>query len=133
MHRRGGEQQQELPRQRVDRLPGLRLAVAQVMRLIDDQQVPVDLSGDGHLRRLFQRVEAGHHPGVLLPKLLRVVPRRQLIGRDRRQTKFIVQLLFPLVHQRRDGQHQVPLDHAPRQQFLEHQPGFDGFAQPHFV
>ena len=40
LHRRGGQQQEELARQRVDRLPGQRVAVAQVMRLVHHQQVP---------------------------------------------------------------------------------------------
>src|SRR5438270_8826712 len=37
LHRGGGQEEKELSRQRVDCLPGLRGAVAQVMRLVDDE------------------------------------------------------------------------------------------------
>ena len=78
LDRRGGEQQQELARQGVDRLPGLRLAVAQVMRLVHDQHVPVHLPGDLQMRGLFERVQAGDEARVLAPELLprRRAPRR---------------------------------------------------------
>ena len=74
---RGGEQEQELARQGVDRLPGLRLAIPQVMRLVHDQQVPVHLPGDLKLRRLFEGVQAGDQARVLAPELLRIARARR--------------------------------------------------------
>ena len=59
--------------------------------------------------------------------------RRGLVGRGGGQAEFVAQFLFPLVHERGHGQHQEPLDHAPGQQFLEHQPGLDRLAQTDLV
>ena len=72
-------------------------------------------------------------PRVLAPELLRVAARRGVVGGDGREAELVAQFLLPLVHQRRHGQHEEPLHHAARQQFLEHQAGLDGLAQTHFV
>jgi hypothetical protein len=129
----GREQQQEMSRQRVDGLPGLRVPVAQIVRLIDDEHVPMHLPGDLQLRRLFQRVEAGHQARVLAPEFIRVPARLGVVGGNRREAELVAQFLLPLVHQRGHSEHEETLHHSARQQFLEHQAGLDGLAQPHFV
>ena len=133
LNRRRREQQQEMTRQRADGLPGLRLAVAQIVRLVHDQHVPVYLPGNFQLGRLLQGMEAGDHTRRLAPEAAGVAPRVGVIGGGRGQTELLAQLLFPLVHQRWDGEHQEPANHASRQQLLEHQTGFNSLAQPHFI
>ena len=130
---RGGQQQQELARQDVDRLPGLRGAVAQVVRFVHDEHVPVQRLGHRQMRGLLEGVERGDDNGVLPPERRRVGPEHRLVGGHPGKIELVLELLLPLVHQRRHGQHQEPLDHAAREEFLEHEARFDGFAQPHFV
>ena len=91
------------------------------------------LPGDLQMRRLFERVEAGDDARVFAPELLRVAAGRGVVGRGRGEAELVAQFLLPLVHQRRHGQHEEPLHHAARQQFLEHEAGLDGLAQTHFV
>ena len=129
----GAEQEQELTRQSVDRLPGLRGAIAQVMGLVDHQQVPVHRLRQRQMGRLLERMERGDQADALLPKSRRVGAERRLIRGEGVQMKLLLQLLFPLVHQRGHGEHEKAFDHAARQVFLDDQAGFDRFAQAHFI
>src|SRR5437660_505626 len=62
---RGRKEQEKLAGESVHGLPGLRRAIAQVMRLIHDQHVPVDLLRDGEVRWLFEGVERRDDTGVV--------------------------------------------------------------------
>ena len=103
------------------------------MRLIDNKNVPMHLPGDLQVRRLFERVQAGHQARVLAPECLCVPTRGAVVGGGRREAELVAQFFLPLVHQRRHSEHEEPLHHAARQQFFEHQAGLDGLAQTHFV
>ena len=56
-----------------------------------------------------------------------------MIGRCRLQIELVAEFLLPLVHERRNREHEEPFHHAAREPFLERETGFDGFAQANFV
>ena len=72
-------------------------------------------------------------PGFSRQNFCAIAARGGLVGGGGGQAEFVAQFLLPLVHQRRHGEHQEPLHHAAREQFLDDQARLDGFAQAHFV
>ena len=78
------------------------------------------LLGDGQLRRLLQRMEAGDDACIFLPEFLGFAAHGGLVGGGSRQSEFIVQFFLPLVNKGGHRQHEKPLHHASGKQFFEH-------------
>ena len=87
-----------MTRQRVHRLPRLRLAVPQIVRLVHNQQIPMRLLGDRQMRGLLDGVQAGNDPGIFTPEFLRIVTRDLFVRRHGGQTKLVIQFFLPLIH-----------------------------------
>ena len=56
-----------------------------------------------------------------------------MVCRGRLEIEFVCQFLFPLVHQRWHSENERAFHHAAGQVFLQHKPGFDGFAQTDLI
>ena len=133
LHGSGREQEQILAGQAVYRLPRLRVAIAQIMRFIHDEDIPLDLPCDLKLRGLFQRMKARDQGAVFGPEVPGIATGIGMIGGDGGKAEFLVQLLFPLIHERWHGEDEEALDHAAREQFFNDKTRLDRLAQAHFI
>ena len=132
LHRRRRQQQQKALVQPVHQLVALAGAVAEVVRLVDDDEVEVPVDQPlGVLAPACHR-QRGDQPG-LAPEALGIVAQQRVVGAGARDVELVLQLFAPLPDERRRHQHQHALGHAAQQVFLQHHPGLDGLAEPDLV
>jgi hypothetical protein len=132
LHGRRREQQQEALVERIDELPALARAVAQVMRFVDDDEIEiVRKQASGVL--LPARAGDGRDDALLVPENVGIIAQRCVLRGRAGEAEFRLQLLAPLPDQRSRHQHQHALGHATQQVFLEHHAGLDRLAETDLI
>ena len=132
LHRRCGQQQQEALVESVHQLVALACTVAQVMRLIDDDEIEIvcqQALGVLAAARLCDRCDQA----FLAPECVGIAAQQRIVGSGTRNIELGLKLFPPLPDQRRRRQHQHALHHAAQQILLEHHAGLDGLAEADFV
>ena len=132
LHRRRRQQQQEALVQRVHQLVALARAVAQVMRLVDDDEIEAAADEPRGMLAPARQRERGDQ-ALLVPEPVRIAAQQRVVGGRAGDVELGLQLLPPLPDQRRRGEHEHALDHAAQQILLEHHAGLDGLAEPDLV
>jgi len=123
---RGGEQEQVAAGERLDELPSDRVAVAQVVRLVDDDEV-VALLGDGvGVRRAFCRREGGDGAGI-------VAPVESGAGDGEVEPELFPQLIRPLVEEDRRDKDEDATGEAAQHELKRDEPCLDRLAEADLV
>ena len=106
LHRRRRQQEQEALVERVDELPALTRSVAQMVRLVDDDEI--ELALDEALGVLAPPCGGDRGDDAILgPKRLRLVAQERVVGGREGKTEFGLQLFAPLTDERSRREHQA--------------------------
>ena len=117
LHRSRRQEEQEALVQGVDKLPTAARPVAQVVRLIDDDEIEVARAQMVGMFLPARRRNRGDDPR-LLPEGRRVLAKQRIMGGAEGKSELGRQLLAPLPDQRGRRQHQNLLGHAAQRVFL---------------
>ncbi len=132
LHRRRRQQKQEALVERVHQFVALARAVAQMMGLVNDDEVEAAVD---EARGMFApaRQSERSDQARLVPEPIRVVPQQRVMGGRARNVELGLELLPPLPDERGRSEHERALDHPTQQILLEHHAGLDGLAESDLV
>ena len=133
LHRGRREQQDELLLDLAGEFPDLRVAVAQVVGLVDDHHVPLAGQDRRAVRLALGRVDRGDHAVESRPGLRPLLAERRVVVADQLDRELPAHLPLPLLDERRRHQDQDRADQAADHQLGEDQAGLDRLAQADLV
>ena len=133
LHGSRRQQEDELLLDFTGELPGLGIAIAEVMRLVDDDHVPPPGQDRRPVRLALGGMDRGNHPVELVPGTRPALAKRGIVVADQLDRELAPHFPLPLLDQRRRHEDQdrsgQPSDHQLRQD----EPGLDRFAQADFI
>ena len=133
LHGGRGQQQDELLLDLAGELPGLGVAIAEVMGLVDDDDVPPSGEDRRPVRLALGGMDRGDHAVELAPGGLPALAEGGVVVADELDRELAPHLALPLLDQRRRDEDEDRPGEAADHQLREDEPGLDGLAQPDLV